>query len=495
MPLDSIWWNENLDRINTSDKSLGESFDSNKYSKELAAVGQEINETRELQLKNADELKKLLKDGYENNKIENLISVEKNRLDRLHQAILKLDISNKNNEWYKTLEEILNEDNKNTEEKLELMVKIIHNMNDEIDVEHEDNTTEHTEFKCWNRALFFNYIFNNYGGKLGIEKSNICLPYGHCMNIIKIWWQTYLVDWWAGCFNKIDNYTIEEKWSRKCVVLNKPIENFKGSWTFYPFSSFPYTENLKKDDLELYTSFNLQGYSYYFTNKLYEAAQKYYNDGSIKDKNWLKKFFDEHLKEQENPLKEILDEGDSLAIDSRENQISILKKQIEKSLSYEENKEKFDNMNEYMKTITENSHDLRPEEREWKEWEDWPLKQFHKADKKSMDALKIPKEMIPKILEALTKKVGNTENTKNFRARTIKRIRRRKANQPNIKNISDYVVKQFEKYKFNKDEKILDDPELDSVVKNFVNAIDKKAGQLNKELKDYLPTYLSSLTK
>ncbi|MBQ2600707.1 hypothetical protein II582_05190 [bacterium] len=112
-----------------------------------------------------------------------------------------------------------------------------------------------------------------------------------------------------------------------------------------------------------------------------------------------------------------------------------------------------------------------------------------------MDALKIPKEMIPKILEALTKKVGNTENTKNFRARTIKRIRRRKANQPNIKNISDYVVKQFEKYKFNKDEKILDDPELDSVVKNFVNAIDKKAGQLNKELKDYLPTYLSSLTK
>ncbi|MBQ2600706.1 hypothetical protein II582_05185 [bacterium] len=78
----------------------------------------------------------------------------------------------------------------------------------------------------------------------------------------------------------------------------------------------------------------------------------------------MKKFFDEHLKEQENPLKEILDEGDSLAIDSRENQISILKKQIEKSLSYEENKEKFDNMNEYMKTITENSHDLRPEERE-----------------------------------------------------------------------------------------------------------------------------------
>lgn len=473
MPLDSIWWNENLDRINTSDKSLGESFDSNKYSKELAAVGQEINETRELQLKNADELKKLLKDGYENNKIENLISVEKNRLDRLHQAILKLDISNKNNEWYKTLEEILNEDNKNTEEKLELMVKIIHNMNDEIDVEHEDNTTEHTEFKCWNRALFFNYIFNNYGGKLGIEKSNICLPYGHCMNVIEIWRQTYLVDGWAWCFNKIDSCSREKKWSWRCIKLDKPIETYEGSWTFYPFSSFPYTERLNKDDLELYTSFNLQGYSYYFTGKLYKAAQKVHPD--IKDKDWLKKFFnDEYLSKLDNPLKGILDEGDSLAIDSRENQISILKKQIEKSLSYEENKEKFDNMNEYMKTITENSHDLRPEEREWKEWEDWPLKQFHKADKESMDKMKIPKEMIPKILEALTKKVWSAND---------------------IEKLSNYLINQFRKYKSNRYEKILDDPQLDLKVKEFIDAIDKKAGQLNKELKDYLPTYLSSLTK
>lgn len=477
MSLNSIWWNENLNEKKDTQEVEWKSFDSEKYSQELAAVGQEINETRELQLKNADELKKLLKDGYENNKIENLISVEKNRLDRLHQAILKLDISNKNNEWYKTLEEILNEDNKDTEEKLELIVKIIHNMNDEIDVEHEDNTTEHTEFKCWNRALFFNYIFNNYKNKLGIQesdKSNICLPYWHCMNIIKIWWQTYLVDWWAGCFNKIDNYTIEEKWSRKCIVLNKPIEDFKGSWTFYPFSSFPYTENLKKDDLELYTSFNLQGYSYYFTNKLYEAAQKHYNDGSIKDKNWLKKFFDEHLDKLDSPLEEILDKGDSLAIDSRANQIAILKKQIENSLPYDKNKEKFNNINEYMRMITENSHDLRPEEREWKEWEDWPLKQFHKADKESMDALKIPKEMIPKILESLTKKVWSTND---------------------IEKLSNYLINQFRKYKSNWYEKILDDSQLDLKVKEFIDAIDKKAGQLNKELKDYLPTYLSSLTK
>lgn len=476
MWINSFRWNENLDRISSSGVSLEESFDSKEYSQKLAAVGQEIDETRKLQSRDADELKNLLNDRGENNKkenIENLINTEKTRLGRLHQAILKLDISNKNNEWYNTLEEILNEDNKNTEEKLELMVKIIHNMNDEIDVEHEDNTTEHTEFKCWNRALFFNYIFNNYKNKLGIQesdKSNICLPYWHCMNIIKIWWQTYLVDWWAGCFNKIDNYTIEEKWSRKCIVLNKPIENFKGSWTFYPFSSFPYTENLKKDDLELYTSFNLQGYSYYFTDKLYKAAQKVNPD--IKDKDWLKKFFnDEYLSKLDNPLKGILDEGDSLAIDSRENQISILKKQIEKSLSYEENKEKFDNMNEYMKTITKYSNDLRPEEREW---ENWPLRQFHKADKESMDAMKIPQDMIPKIGEALVKKVWDNNS---------------------IEKISNYIIEKFNEYKLNWDVKLLDDSELDSIVKGFINAIDKKAGQLNKGLKDYLPTYLSGLFK
>ena len=72
MSLNSIWWNENLDRTKPSDKSLGESFDSEKYSQELEAVGQEIDETRKLQLKNADELKKLLT-RTEKEKVENFI--------------------------------------------------------------------------------------------------------------------------------------------------------------------------------------------------------------------------------------------------------------------------------------------------------------------------------------------------------------------------------------------------------------------------------------
>lgn len=438
-------------------------FDSKEYSQKSAQIQEKVEEQKTQQLEEAYRLKQKLL-------IQDTVEKEKTRLDKLHEAILKLDVSDKNNEWYSTLEEILNDSDKSTEDKLELMVKIIHSMNDEIDVKYENNSTEHITFTCWNRALFFNYLFNNHNDKLQIDKSNICLPYGHCMNVIEIWRQTYLVDGWAWCFNKIDSCSREKKWSWRCIKLDKPIETYEGSWTFYPFSSFPYTERLNKDDLELYTSFNLQGYSYYFTDKLYKAAQKVHPD--IKDKDWLKKFFnDEYLSKLDNPLKGILDEGDSLAIDSRENQISILKKQIEKSLSYEENKEKFDNINEYMRIITKDSNDLRPEEREW---ENWPLRQFHKADKESMDAMKIPQDMIPKIGEALVKKVWDNNS---------------------IEKISNYIIEKFNEYKLNWDVKLLDDPELDSIVKGFINAIDKKAGQLNKGLKDYLPTYLSGLFK
>ena len=49
-------------------------------------------------------------------------------------------------------------------------------------------------------------------------------------------------------------------------------------------------------------------------------------------------------------------------------------------------------------------------------------------------------------------------------------------------------------YVFDYDENAaIDDDELDSIVKKFVNAISIKAGQLNKELRDYLPIYLSNL--
>ena len=472
MPLNILWWKEKLNEKKISKEMKWKSFDSEKYSNSLTWLQKEIDENKKSQSETVKELKNLLNDTGNNKKegVENFINVEKTRLDKLHEAILKLDISDKTNKRYKTLEDILNANNKSTQDKLELMVKIIHSMDGEIDVKYEDNTIEHIPFKCWNRALFFNYLFNNHNDKLHIDKSNICLPYGHCMNVIEMWWQTYLVDGWAWCFNKIE-YTTEQKWSWKCIKLKQPVETYKGSKNFYPFSSFPYTEKLNKNDLELYTSFNLQGYSHYFTDKLYKAAQKHYHDESIKDKTWLQKFFDEYLSKQNNPLEEILDKGDPLAIDSRDNQIAILKKQIEKSLSYDKNKEKFDNINKYMKTITEDSHDLRAEEREW---ENGPLTQFHKADKESMDAMKIPGEMIPKIKEALAKKVWKTNN---------------------IKKISRYIIRKFRKYKLNWKEKLLDDPELDSIVKNFINAIDKKASQLNKDLKDYLPTYLSGLFK
>ena len=437
-----------------------ENFDEEKFKQQTETIQKDKEEDRRQRESRLETLiSELNEDGSEK---------EKNRLNQLHETILSLDISDKNKEWYKTLWEILNK-NLDTEKKLELMVKIVHNMDEKISLQYRGGKTEYVSFYCWNRALFFNYIFNNYNDKLNIEESNICLPYGHCMNVIKMWWQFYLVDWWAWCFNQINDYSIEEKWSWKCIKLNKPIESFKGSWTFYPFSSFPYTEKLNKEELELYTSFNLQGYSYFFTNRLYDVAHQY--DQNIEDKKWLEKFCNDVLIKKDNPLEWILDDSDPISIDTKENQINLLKKQISKSLSYSENKEKSKNIMSYIGKITEVYPDLWPDNREG---ENGPLTQFHKIDEDAMKALKIPKEKIYKIKENLLQKIWNAENNSN-------------------ENISDYIVKQFEKYKFNGYEKILDDSELDLIVKRFIEAVDKKAAQLNKNLKDFLPTYLSSL--
>ncbi len=47
--------------------------------------------------------------------------------------------------------------------------------------------------------------------------------------------------------------------------------------------------------------------------------------------------------------------------------------------------------------------------------------------------------------------------------------------------------------KFNKDEPILDDMELNSIVRKFLEALNIKATQSNSSLKDYLLKYLSNL--
>ena len=74
--INSIWLNENLNKKESYNKSLGESFDSNKYSEELATVGQEVKDARKNQLKKANELKNLLNDteiNSEKEKVENFI--------------------------------------------------------------------------------------------------------------------------------------------------------------------------------------------------------------------------------------------------------------------------------------------------------------------------------------------------------------------------------------------------------------------------------------
>ena len=84
-------------------------------------------------------------------------------------------------------------------------------------------------------------------------------------------------------------------------------------------------------------------------------------------------------------------------------------------------------------------------------------------DIKTMDALNIPKEKIPKILTKLKEKTDE-------------------------ENMVNYILN-----KFNNNEPILDDTELDTIVRNFLEAVNIKATQSNSSLKDYLPEYLSNL--
>jgi hypothetical protein len=120
--------------------------------------------------------------------MEQMQENEKMRLNKIHEAILDNDISDKTDWKYKKLKEILDDQISETE-KIEVIVKTVHKMESKIHLDLWENKTEDISFYCGNRALFFNYLFNNepYRNTLKIEKSTICLPYGHCMNIANIW--------------------------------------------------------------------------------------------------------------------------------------------------------------------------------------------------------------------------------------------------------------------------------------------------------------------
>jgi len=417
-----------------------------------------------------DEIKEDLKDvkseisESEKKDMEQMQENEKMRLNKIHEAILDNDISDKTDWKYKKLKEILDDQISETE-KIEVIVKTVHKMESKIHLDLWENKTEDISFYCGNRALFFNYLFNNepYKDILKIGKSTICLPYGHCMNIANIWWKTYIVDWWAWCFNEIDgNHETSNNWSWKCIKLQKPIETYKGSWIFYPFTSFPYTEKLKQDDLETYTSYNLQTYSLFFTNRLYEAAKKY--DSTITDKAWLERFFKENLEKKENPLEGILEDNDAQLKNSKQSQIRLIERQINKSESYEENLKKFKWFENYIKTITKDYPDLMPTN----EWREWILRNFNINDIKIMDWLNISKEDLNWIMKELNKKVWNTASWNIAEA------------------YSNYILDKYENF-----DPIVDDEKLNFVLLEFLNALKTKAGQLNKTLREYLPTYIA----
>ena len=453
MPLNTLWWNEELNEKQNSLEVEWESYDSEKSAEELAKLRQESNDAKKWQLDEADSLKQSLLMQF-------MVEEEKTRLDQFNEAILDIDISNnKENWWYKNIREILNKDI-DTKEKLKLMVKIIHSMNDKIDITYRDNKQEHEDFYCWNRALFFNYLFNNYKDKLNnIVESNICLPYGHVMNLIKFeWWETYIVDGWAWCFNKIeyDEENIEEKWSWKCIKLKNSIDKYEGVKQAYPYTNFPYTDQLNKEQLEIYTSFNLQAYSYFFTDRLYTVARL--QNPNIVNKEWLQDFLENNLKGQENPLQWILNEGDSLAKWTHEQQIETLQSHIDSALPYEENLQKFNSIKKYMNIIANGHPDLPPESR------GKTLNEFHTDDIKTMDALNIPKEKISEIIEKLKEQSWTTD-------------------------MISYILD-----KFNNNEDIIkseDNKDLNETLKRFLEALNIKATQWNSSLEDYLQGYLS----
>lgn len=453
MPLNTLWWNEELNEKQNSLEVEWESYDSEKSAEELAKLRQESSDAKKWQLDEADSLK-------QNLLMQFMVEEEKTRLDQFNEAILDIDISNnKENWWYKNIREILNKDI-DTKEKLKLMVKIIHSMNDKIDITYRYNKQEHEDFYCWNRALFFNYLFNNYKDKLNnIVESNICLPYGHVMNLIKFeWWETYIVDGWAWCFNKIeyDKDDIEEKWSWKCIKLKNSIDKYEGVKKAYPYTNFPYTEQLNKEQLEIYTSFNLQAYSYFFTDRLYTVARL--QNPNIVNKEWLQDFLENNLKGQENPLQWILSEGDSLAKWTHEQQIETLQSHIDSALPYEENLQKFNSIKKYMNIIANGHPDLPPESR------GKTLNEFHADDIKTMDALNIPKKKISEIIKKLQEQRWTTD-------------------------MISYILD-----KFNNNEDIIkgeNNDDLNETLERFLEALNIKATQWNSSLEDYLQEYLS----
>ena len=437
---------ENFDGYNKSDKT-NESLSLNELNEDLADTKSEISESEKAEM-------------------EKMKGNEKMRLNKVHEAILNLNISDKTNWKYKTLRDILN-DEINEADKIELLVKTVHELGSKITIDLWDNKAETMSFYCWNRALFFNYLFNNeqYRNTLKIEKSTICLPYGHCMNIARIAWKTYIVDWWAWCFNEIDwKYETSSNGSWNCIKLKEPIKNFKDDWIFYPFTSFPYTEKLSKDDLETYTSYNLQTYSLFFTNRLYEEAQKY--DKTITDKAWLERFLKENLKNKETPLDGILESEDAQIKNSKPAQIRLIEEQINKALPYEENLKKFKWFENFITTVTKDYPDLMPTD----EWREWILRNFNFEDIKLMDWLNMSKEDLTAIVKILNEKVWSTASWNIAEA------------------YSNYILERYENF-----DPIVDDIKLNNALMEFLNALKTKAWQLNKTLREYLPIYITEV--
>lgn len=357
----------------------------------------------------------------------------------------------------KTLWEVVSSDKK-VEEKIQIIVESIHWMNSRVDFKNKENTP----FYCGDRALLLYQIFKDNKDMLSIKEHSIALPYWHVMNIIKIEDKTYIADAWAWCFNEItDNFEVQKKWEWEVIKLKEPIKLYKNSNKFYWFTSFPTTKNLWNNEF-LYTSINIQMFEYYVTNKLYEIARStkwYENTESIED---LEKFLKEVLYQKENPYEGILEDWDVLLTFSKDQQIKMIEWQIYHRLSYQENKNTLNDLENISKKISEDNPDYETKDRENF------LEEFYEDDKNITKALNISDEEKGRILQILIdKKKGNTKE----------------------------IINELINFDWENEEPLLwkGNKELEIKLINFLKALNLRANQANSSLENELENIFKNI--
>lgn len=383
----------------------------------------------------------------------------KNSIRTKNSEIINKDIEIKLNgktiDEFKTISAVLNS-NKSLQEKIQIIVESIHwTKNNRIDTEDKKNTP----FYCGDRALLLNQIFEENKEKLSIEENNLALPYWHVINVIKMDNKVYIANSGSWCFNEItENLKIENKWKREIIKLKEPIRLYKDSNKLYSLTTFPTTKNLWNDQF-LYIAANLMVVEHYNTKQLYEKARStiwYENTESIED---LEKFLDDILYKKEKPYEWILAEWDVLLTFPKDDQIKMIKWQINNRLSYKENENKLNSFENISKENSKNYDEYNIKNK------DNFLAEFRGEDMDISTAINLSNEDKNKIFEILPNMITDE-----------------KWDTPQNKMINKLINSM------NTDKSILwkDNEKLDTKLKKYLKALNLRATQANSTIEEEL---------